>query len=155
MLLLKILLPHFCYLCNECACCNQTHMRLAGGAQLKRRSADKSGGRSHTSEGIKRSAHSITLLIWSLKCVTQHFQRTQKMKKEHIFHSLYDIPSGIVKQVAISVLQSRVRKWSIVSINAKQLLLATSSRRKSNTFSPHKDQRETVPHLLQEHHIND
>lgn len=97
---------------------------------------------------------SITLLIWSLKCVIQHFQRTQKMKRTH-FHNLYDIPSGIVKQIATSVLQSRGRKSSIVLINAKQLLLARSSWRKSNTFSSTKDQRETVIHLLQEHHIND
>ena len=127
-----------------------------GDAQLKSRSADKSElGERHMSEGIKCSVHSITLLVWSLKCVIQHFQCTQKMKKEHIFHSLYDIPTGIVMQIATSVLQSWGRKWSIVLINAKQLLLARSSWRKSNTFSPHKDQTETVPHLLQEHHIND
>lgn len=131
-------------------------MRLVGDDQLKSCSADKSElGESHMLEGIKCSAHSITLLIWSLKCVIQHFQHTQKMKKEHIFHSLYDIPSGIVEQIATSVLQSRGRKSSIVLINAKQLLLARSSWRKSNTFSSHKDQRETVTHLLQEHHIND
>ena len=82
-----------------------------GDAQVKSCSADKSElGESHMSEGIKCSLQSITLLIWSLKCVIQHFQRTQKVKKEHIFHSLYDIPTGIVKQIATSVLQSWGKK---------------------------------------------